>query len=114
VGRCTEKRQIDTTTVVNVAKEIVMARGNTLSAAVTGAGSGLGRDIALGLAAKNYRVFGTAMRAEEIGDLQQASGGTVALSHCDITDEGAVKRWAHDVATQTDSGLDLSSATLGS
>src|SRR5882724_7328296 len=28
--------------------------------AITGAGSGLGRDIALGLAAKRYRVFGTA------------------------------------------------------
>jgi len=34
------------------------------SAAVTGAGSGLGRDIALGLAAKGYRVFGTAMSAQ--------------------------------------------------
>ena len=31
------------------------------SAAITGAGSGLGRDIALGLAAKGYRVFGTAL-----------------------------------------------------
>ena len=33
------------------------------SAVVTGAGSGLGRDIALGLAAKGYVVFGTAMAA---------------------------------------------------
>ena len=31
------------------------------SAAITGAGSGLGRDIALGLAAKGYIVFGTAI-----------------------------------------------------
>jgi NAD(P)-dependent dehydrogenase (short-subunit alcohol dehydrogenase family) len=31
------------------------------SAAVTGAGGGLGRDIALGLAAKGYVVFGTAV-----------------------------------------------------
>ena len=54
-----------------------MARVNTRAAAVTGAGSGLGRDIALGLAAKHYRVFGTAMNAEEIADLQQASGGVV-------------------------------------
>jgi NAD(P)-dependent dehydrogenase (short-subunit alcohol dehydrogenase family) len=29
------------------------------TAAVTGAGSGLGRELALGLAAKNYRVYGT-------------------------------------------------------
>jgi hypothetical protein len=32
-----------------------------LTAAFTGAGSGLGEDIALGLAAKGYRVFGTKM-----------------------------------------------------
>ena len=36
------------------------------SAAVTGAGAGLGRDIALGLAAKGYQVFGTAMSADEV------------------------------------------------
>ena len=50
------------------------------SAAVTGAGSGLGRDIALGLAAKGYRVFGTAMSSEEIADLEKASGGAVNLT----------------------------------
>ena len=48
------------------------------TAAITGAGSGLGRDIALGLAAKNYRVYGTAISAEEIADLEQASGGFLA------------------------------------
>ena len=36
------------------------------TAAITGAGSGLGRDIALGLAAKGYCVVGTAMLPEEI------------------------------------------------
>ena len=56
-----------------------MARASTRAAAVTGAGGGLGRDIALGLAAKRYRVFGTAMNPEEIADLQQASGGAVSL-----------------------------------
>lgn len=44
----------------------------TRSVAVTGAGSGLGRDIALGLAAKGYRVFGTAMRPFGI---RQVAGG---------------------------------------
>jgi NAD(P)-dependent dehydrogenase (short-subunit alcohol dehydrogenase family) len=47
------------------------------------------------------------MAANEIAEVQQASAGAVTLSHCDITDEGAVKRWARDVATQTDGGLDL-------
>src|SRR5437867_5748367 len=56
------------------------------SAAVTGAGSGLGRDIALGLAAKNYRVFGTARSPDETVDLEVASNGAVVLTVCDITD----------------------------
>jgi NAD(P)-dependent dehydrogenase (short-subunit alcohol dehydrogenase family) len=84
-----------------------MARVNTRAAAVTGAGGGLGRDIALGLAANHYRVFGTAMNPEEIVDLQQASGGAVSLARCDITDDDAVKQWARDVASQTGGGLDL-------
>jgi len=45
------------------------------TAAITDAGRGLGRDIALGLAAKNHCVYGTAISAEEIADLEQASGG---------------------------------------
>lgn len=83
------------------------------SAAITGAGSGLGRDIALGLAAKRYRVFGTAMSSEEIADLKQASGGAVTLSECDITDEAAVKAWASEVATQNEGGLDLLISNAG-
>jgi len=83
------------------------------SAAITGAGSGLGRDIALGLAAKGYRVFGTAMSSEEIADLKQASGGVVTLSQCDITDEAAVRAWASEVATQNEAGLDLLISNAG-
>jgi NAD(P)-dependent dehydrogenase (short-subunit alcohol dehydrogenase family) len=77
------------------------------SAAVTGAGSGLGRDIALGLAAKGYRVFGTAMNPEEIADLKTVSAGAVTLSHCDITDEVSVQTWARKVAAETKGDLDL-------
>ena len=55
------------------------------SAAVTGAGGGLGRDIALGLAAKGYVVFGTAMSAAEVQDLKEASKGRVSLTVCDMT-----------------------------
>src|SRR6266481_6474381 len=90
-----------------------MANTNKRSAAVTGAGGGLGRDIALGLAAKNYRVFGTAMSPGEIADLQVASGGAVTLTHCDITDEIAVRNWARDVAAQTEGRLDLLISNAG-
>ena len=78
------------------------------SGVVTGAGGGLGRDIALGLAAKGYVVFGTAMSAAEVQDLKDASGGRVSLTVCDMTREQAVKAWAGGVTDALgDSGLDL-------
>jgi NAD(P)-dependent dehydrogenase (short-subunit alcohol dehydrogenase family) len=86
---------------------------NQLAAVITGAGSGLGRDIALGLAAKNYRVFGTALSPLEIDDLKKASGGAVSLSQCDITDEASVRSWAHEVVGQTGGGLDLLISNAG-
>jgi NAD(P)-dependent dehydrogenase (short-subunit alcohol dehydrogenase family) len=84
------------------------------SAAITGAGSGLGRDIVLGLAAKGYRVFGTAIAHGEIADLQQASGGKVALSICDITDEKSVQSWARGVSdSMGEAGLDVLISNAG-
>jgi NAD(P)-dependent dehydrogenase (short-subunit alcohol dehydrogenase family) len=74
------------------------------SAAITGAGSGLGRDIALGLAAKNYVVFGTALSEAEVEDLKDASGGRVSLTVCDITKEQAVTAWADGVSGALDDG----------
>ena len=49
----------------------VASRNSHQSAAITGAGGGLGRDIALGLAAKGYIVFGTAISAAEVQDLKE-------------------------------------------
>src|ERR1700743_2768400 len=78
------------------------------SAAVTGAGGGLGRDIALGLAAKGYVVFGTAMSAAEVQDLKEASKGRVSLTVCDMTREESVKAWAGGVSDALgESGLDV-------
>ncbi|MES2105741.1 MAG: SDR family NAD(P)-dependent oxidoreductase [Pseudomonadota bacterium] len=78
------------------------------SAAITGAGGGLGRDIALGLATKGYKVFGTAMSVAEVQDLKDASGGRVSLTVCDMTKEAAVKAWVGNVSDALgNAGLDL-------
>jgi NAD(P)-dependent dehydrogenase (short-subunit alcohol dehydrogenase family) len=84
------------------------------SAAITGAGSGLGRDIAFALAAKGYRVFGTAIANDEIAELQRASGGKVTLSMCDITDEKSVQSWALGLTdTLGEAGLDVLISNAG-
>jgi len=68
------------------------------SVVVTNAGAGLGREIALGLAAVGYIVFGTARSAAEAQDLKDASGGRVSLTVCDVTKAVTVEAWACGVA----------------
>jgi NAD(P)-dependent dehydrogenase (short-subunit alcohol dehydrogenase family) len=81
---------------------------------VTGAGSGLGRDVALGLAGKGYVVFGTAVSPAEVEDLKKVSGGSVSLAVSDITEEQAVKAWAGRVSDALgDGGLDLLISNAG-
>ena len=83
-------------------------------AAVTGAGGGLGRDIALGLARKGNVVFGTAMSTDEIDDLEAASDGHVRLAVCDIFKEAAVNAWAGSVSEERgNTGLDLLISNAG-
>jgi NAD(P)-dependent dehydrogenase (short-subunit alcohol dehydrogenase family) len=87
------------------------------SAAITGAGSGLGRELALQLAApgrpgheegKGYVVFGTALSDDEREELRSASNGRIRLTVVDITDEQAVQEWAKSVNSEVGShGLDL-------
>jgi NAD(P)-dependent dehydrogenase (short-subunit alcohol dehydrogenase family) len=90
------------------AKESIMSQQSGRSVAVTGAGGGLGRDLALQLAAKGYIVFGTAFATAEAQDLKEASGGRVSLMVCDITKPEAVKAWAGGVSDALgDAGLDL-------
>jgi NAD(P)-dependent dehydrogenase (short-subunit alcohol dehydrogenase family) len=90
------------------------AKTSGRSAAITGAGSGLGRDIALGLAAKGYLVFGTAISAAEVRDLKDASEGRVNLTVCDITRQQAVRAWATGVSDALGGrGLDLLISNAG-
>jgi len=78
------------------------------SVAITGAGSGLGREIARGFAAKDYSVFGTALSDEEVRELKSISDGRVQLTIADMTKEAAVQAWAEGVTeTLGDRGLDL-------
>ena len=84
------------------------------SAAITGAGGGLGRDIALQLAAKGYLVFGTAVSVSEVQDLKEASGGRVSLTVCDITKPEAVKAWEAGVSEALgNAGLNLLISNAG-
>jgi NAD(P)-dependent dehydrogenase (short-subunit alcohol dehydrogenase family) len=90
------------------------AKTSGRSAAITGAGSGLGRDIALGLAAKGYLVFGTAISAAEVHDLKDASEERVSLTVCDITRQQAVRAWASGVSDALGGrGLDLLISNAG-
>ena len=87
---------------------------NTPAAAITGAGAGLGRQIALGLAEQGYRVFGTALSAQEIEDLPQASDGSVRLTIVDVTDDQAVHSWAEQTTGELgDHGLDVLISNAG-
>jgi NAD(P)-dependent dehydrogenase (short-subunit alcohol dehydrogenase family) len=78
------------------------------SVAITGAGAGLGREIALGFAAKGYAVFGTALSDGEVQDLKNTSNECVRLSVCDMTKEREVQAWAGEVSHALgDAGLDV-------
>jgi NAD(P)-dependent dehydrogenase (short-subunit alcohol dehydrogenase family) len=82
--------------------------------AITGAGSGLGRAVAIKLAAKGYRVFGTARSEMDAADLEKASAGNVAVTLADITDQHAVTAWVGKVTDELgERGLDVLISNAG-
>src|ERR1700759_2625359 len=84
------------------------------SVAITGAGSGLGREVAIAFADKGYRVFGTARTPEEVQDVRQATYGVANLTLCDITDEATVRGWADDTSEALGgTGLDVLVSNAG-
>lgn len=90
------------------------AEATRRTAAISGAGSGLGRSIALKLADKGYRVYGTGLADTEIDDLREASGGRVLLSKTDITDEQAARAWARRISDEIGSdGLNVLVSNAG-
>jgi NAD(P)-dependent dehydrogenase (short-subunit alcohol dehydrogenase family) len=78
-------------------------RGPTV--AITGAGSGLGRELALGFSAKGYQVFGTAISESE---KNLTAGGDITITIADITKEEQVNNWKEKVTKLLNgNGLDL-------
>jgi len=78
--------------------------------AITGAGSGLGRELALGFSATGYRVFGTSQSANETAEFQNQSAGgeEITLTITDITKEEQVNSWKEQVRKLLNGdGLDL-------
>ncbi|MGC4859530.1 SDR family NAD(P)-dependent oxidoreductase [Micromonospora sp. DT68] len=74
--------------------------------AITGAASGLGRELALQFTGLGYTVYGTAISAEEAAGLAGEQG--IILSVVDITDDAAVRTWADEVGEAVgDHGLDI-------
>ena len=83
-------------------------RSKDRSAVITGAGSGLGRELALQLDKKGYSVFGTALSSDEIKELSSSSKGRIKLSVVDITEEQSVHGWAQSLNSEMQQhGLDL-------
>jgi NAD(P)-dependent dehydrogenase (short-subunit alcohol dehydrogenase family) len=93
---------------------MIKAEVENRTVAVTGGGSGLGRAIALKLADKGYRVYGTGLADAEVDELCDASGGRVSLSVTNITDEQAVRTWATQVSDEIGSaGLNVLVSNAG-
>lgn len=75
------------------------------NAVVTGAGSGLGREIARELAGRGYRVHATDLDVETATSTAAELGGGASSSALDVRDEAACRVLADQVAA--DGGLDL-------
>ena len=82
-----------------------------LTVAITGAGSGLGRELALGFSANGFRVFGTTQSASETAEFQNQSAGGgkgITLTITDITKEEQINNWKEQVRKLLNGdGLDL-------
>lgn len=84
------------------------------TAVITGAGEGLGRSMALTLAARGYKVYGTALTLNEVEELAIASANKVKLFVTDITDEEAVRNFVGKVSGEiSNNGLDLLISNAG-
>lgn len=63
---------------------------------VTGAGRGIGREIALRLAADGFAVAGCARTTNELGETSRLSGHEMRMSEVDVRSPESVERWIHN------------------
>lgn len=85
-----------------------MKKTNDKTALVTGAGSGLGRAIAITLAKKGYKVFLTGRREEKLRDVENEIGKERAfVIPADVTKEKSVQELREKLSAETDGNLDL-------
>jgi NAD(P)-dependent dehydrogenase (short-subunit alcohol dehydrogenase family) len=80
---------------------------------ITGAGSGLGRNLTLEFAQRGYKVFGTAASQAEIDDLNAATQGAAELTVCDITHPDEVLNLAATVGSVCQGRVDLLVSNAG-
>lgn len=77
-----------------------MEKATINTVAITGAGSGLGLNLAIGFAKQGYKVFGTALSPLEIEAHQnELAGFDITLTVADITIETDVRHWSEVVAS---------------
>jgi NAD(P)-dependent dehydrogenase (short-subunit alcohol dehydrogenase family) len=69
---------------------------------ITGASSGIGREAALLLASKGFRVLATARDASRGADLAAAGGGKIEVLPLELTDPASVRECARQIAARTD------------
>ena len=86
-----------------------MIKKTVNTVAITGAGSGLGLNLAIGFAKRGYKVFGTAISLMEIeAKKHEISGLDITFTVTDITQEADVRKWSEIVvASIEDYGLDI-------
>ncbi len=70
--------------------------------------------MAIKLAAKGYRVFGTARSETDAADLEKASAGNAAVTLADVTDQRSVTAWVGKVSDELgERGLDVLISNAG-
>lgn len=69
---------------------------------ITGASSGIGREAALLLARKGFRVLATARDAARGAELAVAGGGKIEVLPLELTDPESVRECARQIAVRTD------------